>query len=75
MTPHITHCFEDQEIEEAAELMRENRIRRLAVLNRQKRLVGIVSLGDLAVESGDEHLAWETLERVVRQTALPRITE
>ena len=64
MTPHITYCFEDQDIEEAAELMREQKIRRLAVLNRQKRLVGIVSLGDLAVDSGDEHLAWETLERV-----------
>ena len=64
MTPHITHCFEDQEIEEAAQLMRDKRIRRLAVLDRNKRLVGIVSLGDLAVECGDEHLAWETLERV-----------
>ncbi len=64
MTRHIIYCFEDQEIEEAAELMRTKKIRRLAVLNRQKRLVGIVSLGDLAVETGDEHLAWETLERV-----------
>jgi CBS domain-containing protein len=64
MTPHITYCFEDQDIEDAAELMREHKIRRLAVLNQQKRLVGIVSLGDVAVETGDEHLAWETLERV-----------
>lgn len=64
MTPRIVYCFDDQDIEEAAAMMREKRIRRLAVLNRQKRLVGIVSLGDLAVESGDEHLAWETLERV-----------
>ncbi|MGA2256091.1 MAG: CBS domain-containing protein [Thermoguttaceae bacterium] len=63
MTPHITRCFEDQEIEEAAELMREQKIRRLAVLNRNKRLVGIISLGDLAAETGDEHLSWETLER------------
>lgn len=64
MTPHITYCFEDQDIEDAGELMREKKIRRLVVFNRQKRLVGILSLGDLAVESGDEHLAWETLERV-----------
>jgi len=49
---------------EAAELMRAKKIRRLAVLDRNKQLVGIVSLGDLAVECGDEHLAWETLERV-----------
>ena len=64
MTPHITYCFDDQDVQDAGELMREKRIRRLVVLNRQKRLVGIVSLGDLAVESGDEHLAWQTLERV-----------
>ena len=64
MTPHITYCFDDQEIEEAARLMREKKLRRLTVLDRTKRLVGIVSLGDLAVETGDEHLAWETLERV-----------
>ncbi len=64
MTPHVTYCFEDQEIEEAARLMRQKRIRRLTVINRQKRLVGIVSLSDLATESGDEHLAWETLEGV-----------
>jgi CBS domain-containing protein len=64
MTPHITYCFEDQEVQEAAELMRQKKIRRLVVLNRGKRLVGIFSLGDLAVETGDEHLAWETLERV-----------
>lgn len=64
MTPHITFCFDDQDIEEAAKLMRQKKIRRLAVLDREKRLVGVVSLGDLAVESGDEHLAWETLERV-----------
>ena len=44
--------------------MREKQIRRLAVLDRDKRLVGIVSLGDLAVETGDEHLSAETLEKV-----------
>lgn len=64
MTPQVAYCFEDDTLEEAAELMRTKRIRRLVVLNFQKRMVGVVTLGDLAVESGDEHLAWETLERV-----------
>jgi CBS domain-containing protein len=64
MTPHISFCFDDQDIKVAAKVMRQKKIRRLVVLNRQKRLVGIVSLGDLAVETGDEHLAWETLEQV-----------
>ena len=60
----ITWCFEDQDVEEAARTMREKQIRRLAVLNRDKRFVGMVSLGDLATETGDEHLAGRTLERV-----------
>jgi CBS domain-containing protein len=64
MTPDVVYCFEDQDMEEAARLMQEHQIRRLVVLDRQKRLVGIVSLGDLAVETGDEKLAGETLEQV-----------
>jgi CBS domain-containing protein len=48
--------------------MWDKQIRRLVVLNRSSRLVGIISLGDLAVESGDEYLAWETLERVSEPT-------
>jgi CBS domain-containing protein len=64
MTPHVVSCFEDQDVEEAARLMKEHQIRRLVVLNRDQRLVGIVSLGDLAMETDDAHLAAETLERV-----------
>jgi CBS domain-containing protein len=64
MTPHIAYCFEDQDVAEAARLMEQNQIRRLAVLNRNKRLVGIVSLGDLAVKSGDDQLCAEALEQV-----------
>jgi len=64
MTPGIIYCFEDQDAEEAARLMRDKQVRRLVVLNRDKRLVGIVSLGDLAVEGDDRALAGETLEAV-----------
>jgi CBS domain-containing protein len=64
MTPDVVYCFEDQDVQEAAQLMREHQVRRLVVLNRDKRLVGIVSLGDLAVETGDEKLAAKTLEHV-----------
>jgi CBS domain-containing protein len=64
MSPGICYCFEDQEVSEAARLMEEKQIRRLAVLNRKKRLVGIVSLGDIAVRGGDEHLSYEALELI-----------
>jgi CBS domain-containing protein len=64
MTPEVVYCFEDQDVQEAARLMQDHQIRRLVVLNRDKRLVGIISLGDLAVDTGDEKLAGETLEQV-----------
>lgn len=51
MTPMVVHIFADQAVEEAARLMQQNEIRRLPVVNRSRRLVGIVSLGDIAVSS------------------------
>jgi CBS domain-containing protein len=71
MTPNIIHVFEDQDITEAAQLMKENQVRRLVVLDRDKRLVGIVSLGDLAVDTRDEELVGATLE-AVSEPAAPR---
>jgi len=64
MTEGINYCFEDDDVAYAADQMKEKQIRRLVVLNREKRMVGIVSLGDLAIETGDEHLTGKTLERV-----------
>jgi CBS domain-containing protein len=64
MTPDIVYCFEDQDVSEAANLMRERQIRRLLVLNRNKRLVVVVSLGDLAVETGDRETAGAVLQDV-----------
>src|SRR5262249_11348319 len=64
MTPDVVYCFADQDVEEAAKLMQERQVRRLPVLNRDKWLVGIVSLGGLAVGTGDEKLAGKTLEQV-----------
>jgi CBS domain-containing protein len=71
MTPGIIYVFEDQDVTEAAHLMEENQIRRLVVLNQDKRLVGIVSLGDLAVKAGDDELSGEALE-LVSEPAMPR---
>jgi CBS domain-containing protein len=72
MTPGIVYCFEDQDAEEAARLMRDKQIRRLPVLNRDKRLIGIVSLGDLAVEAHNDKLAGRTLEDVSKPCRVER---
>ena len=64
MTPAVVWCFEDQDVEEAARLMEEHKIRRLVVLDREERLAGIVSLGDLAVGIGDEQRIGEVLGTV-----------
>src|SRR5688572_12835389 len=42
MTPEVLYCFEDQDIKEGAGLMEERQIRRLPILDRSERLVGIV---------------------------------
>jgi CBS domain-containing protein len=71
MTPGINYVFDDQDVQEAARLMQQKQVRRLAVLDHDKHLVGIVSLGDLAVKAGDEELSGEALEEV-SQPAAPR---
>jgi CBS domain-containing protein len=48
MTKDVKYCFEDEELDHVAHNMGELRVRRLPVMSRQKRLVGVVSLGDLA---------------------------
>jgi CBS domain-containing protein len=64
MTSEVEYCVEDQPVEEAARLMRQKQIRRLVVLNNDHRLVGIVSLGDLAVDMHDEMLVGSALEGI-----------
>src|SRR5215813_8892368 len=71
MSKEIAYCFEDQEIEEAMSLMEARQIRRLPILNREKRLVGIVSLGDLSVHAWQNILLGETLKDLSRP-AVPR---
>lgn len=68
MSSPVVYAYEDEEISAAAHLMETQRIRRLIVLNRQKRLVGIVSLGDLAVR-GDQALPENDREDVSRLSA------
>ena len=52
MSKHIRWCYEDEDIDDVAEQMAEHKIRRLLVLNRDKRLVGMISLGDVSLADG-----------------------
>lgn len=64
MSEGITWAYEDDSIERAAQIMSEHQIRRLPVVSREKRLVGIVALGDFAVESSDLKPAAEALAEI-----------
>jgi len=64
MTKKVLYCYEDQNINEVAENMRQQQVHRLIVLNRDKRLVGIVSLGDLSVKGKDDKLCGKVLHGI-----------
>ena len=68
MTPDLIFCYDDQDVSEAAQLMQQKQIRRLLVLDRTMHLVGIVSLGDLAVKSGEPKMGGAALEEISQPT-------
>jgi CBS domain-containing protein len=59
-------CSEDEEIEAVAQKMRDKQVRRLPVLNQERRLVGIIALGDVAVDQGDRRESAEALTAISR---------
>jgi CBS domain-containing protein len=64
MTSPVIYCFEDQDVKDAVKLMEESQIRRLVILSRsEKRPVGVISLGDLALNSKSDTSA-EVLQKV-----------
>ena len=64
MNPRVVCCFESWTVEEAIALMEEHRVRRLPVLSEEERVIGVLSLGDLAVRGGDETRVGQALARV-----------
>ena len=64
MSAGVSYATENDPVEEAARIMREHRIRRLPIVDERRNLVGIVSLGDLATDVGDDKLSGQTLEEV-----------
>ncbi|MES2818204.1 MAG: CBS domain-containing protein [Pseudomonadota bacterium] len=65
MTPDVRYCFEDEEVDHVAQNMAEIQVRRLPVLNREKRLTGIVSLGNIA-EADQQQSSATVLEGVAQ---------
>lgn len=68
MTHEVRYCFDDEDIEDVLSIMADLQVRRLPVLNRDKRLVGIVSITDLAVMEKAE--AGQALRDISRPSAL-----
>ena len=54
MSDEVLYCFDDEDLDDVAHNMADIKVRRLPVLNRDKRLVGIVSLGDIAMADGPD---------------------
>lgn len=62
MTREVEYIFEDESVEDAAQMMSDLQVRRLPVVDSEEHLVGIVSLGDLAIS--DDDAAGEALESI-----------
>lgn len=67
MTEEVETCREDDNVADAAAKMGSKQIRRLAVLNDQGKLAGIISLGDIAIDYGAKKVG-QTLEEISEQT-------
>ena len=63
MTDDVFWCYDDQTADEVADYMAEKEVRRVLILNRDKRLVGVISIGDLA-KRGEEQITGETIKDI-----------
>jgi CBS domain-containing protein len=63
MNAQVFYCYEDDDVHKVGQHMQEREVRRMLILDRQKRLVGVVSIGDIA-RASDKQLAGETLGHI-----------
>jgi CBS domain-containing protein len=66
MTKELVWAYEEDTVAQGASKMSECQIRRLPVVNADKRLVGMVSLGDFAVDVDDMRISAQALEEISR---------
>lgn len=64
MSAEVLYCYEDQTLEEVADNLGDVKVRRLPVMNRDKRLVGILSLGDMASKGNGTDPAGDALKAI-----------
>ncbi|WP_198149627.1 CBS domain-containing protein [Azoarcus sp. CIB] len=64
MSDGVAWAFEDESVDQAVKIMSERQVRRLPIVDREKRLVGIVSLGDFAVQRTEIKPAAEALAEI-----------
>jgi CBS domain-containing protein len=64
MSRDVVYCYEDDDVAQAALVMEDKQIRRLPIMSRDNRLVGILALGDLAVDAQYEKLHGEVTHEV-----------
>ena len=64
MSEGISYCFDDEDIAVVGQKMISEKIRRLPVINRKKRLVGMLSLGDIASKGQNKNLSHDILSHV-----------
>jgi len=64
MTADLVSVSETADVKDAARLMKDRQIRRIVVIDPSKRVVGIVSLGDIAVDAHDDKMSGDVLEKV-----------
>lgn len=64
MSKDVLFCFEDDDLQKVADKMEEAQVRRMIVLNKDKRMTGIISLGDVATKCKDAKLCSELTEAV-----------
>lgn len=64
MSEGINYCYEDDDIRDVSQKMAGRQVRRLPVVNKDKRLVGMVSLSDIANKGQDAKLTHDTLSKI-----------
>jgi len=65
MSKDVITCLDEEDFDDLVTRMKEYQVRRIPIVNKENKLVGMVSLGDVAVKAPqEEHEVYEALERI-----------